>query len=42
MAIMTSQRQKIDDFLQKLIFAFFNILVLLPPLFSLGLNQEFD
>jgi len=37
---MTSQRQKIDDFLQKLIFALFNILVFATPFVFTWFNQE--
>lgn len=40
MPIMTSQRQKIDDFLQKLIFALFNILVFATPFVFTWFNQE--
>lgn len=40
MPIMVSRRQKIDDFLQKLIFTLFNILVFTTPFVFTWFNQE--
>ena len=40
MPIMTGQRQKIDNFLQVIIFAFFNILIFTTPFVFTWFNQE--